>query len=402
MLDKFKVISGLILLGFFASFTSQTLIDISDFVIVITSLGLAYQRNEFRLYFDGFRPKYLWPVWLSVVAVGLFFNINIQSVINFVEFKWILTLLSITYLVFILIDENFEYFKLFNNISYMALILNVIAIYLYFTRDEGRAAGIYNAIMGFSHNIAPIFCLFFILYITNWNLNKKIDNLIIFLTVVTSGFLVLVTYTRGVWLGVIFAIPIVLAFWSIKRVLQFIGITTLLLAFLIYFNKNFSDRVFSKTIAETSSNDARVVLWKANLMMVRDYPFFGVGQGMNKNYLQKYFDEIGIPKNSVIISHAHNQYLQVWAGTGTFGLICYLFFLFSIFRTVKTSYQLSQAKNKPLFLGLLAAILCFLISALTEANFNISKNRFLFLLIAGMAIGIANRTNESRLKQASV
>lgn len=397
-LGREHLIIGLMLLSMVAAFTSQSLIDFTDFLIVITALVLAMKGRDLAGFFKGFRPAVLWWVWLVVIGAGLFINVgllNSQTWINFIEFKWILTLLSFIYLISTLRSSSLDSLKsttkLMTLITCVLLLLNVISIFLYYYRTDIRAAGIYNAIMAFSHSIAPIFCLYMVMAIVGWRSHSAFQKIVISMTALTAGYLVLISYTRGVWLGALFAVPAVMIFWNYKKAIQFVIAAILLSGSLLYLNKNFYDRAFSKTQAETSSNEARLALWKANLLMVRDYPLIGVGHGQNKNHLPKYFAEIGIAEGSVIISHAHNQYLQVWAGTGTLGLICYLYFLFSIFRNAWLGYKSALEKERALMLGLMSAVLCFAIGALTEANFNISKNRFLFLLLVGLSIGLSNR-----------
>ena len=123
---------------------------------------------------------------------------------------------------------------------------------------------------------------------------------------------------------------------------------------------------------------------------MQDHPLLGVGFGQNRNHLKKYYSELGFAAD-MPISHAHNQYLQFWAGTGTLGLLCYLTFLFFIFKAIWKGYRNAPGEYKGVMLGLFSAVLCFIIGALTEANFNISKNRFLFLLLAGVAIGFSEK-----------
>lgn len=381
--------SGIILFSLAAAFTSQFMVDLADILIVIFALIFAFKNHELCSFLKGFNPSVLWLIWLMVIFLGLIVNLglfNLSTWMSFVEFKWILTLLSIAYLV----KKIEESKKILKPMFIIVLTLNLISLSLLFFRQESRAAGIFSAVMAFSHNIAPVFSLYIILMFVNWVYFNRNEKILVLLVVLTSGLLTLLSYTRGVWLGSIAAIIISLLVWNFKRAIQF-GVGLALVGAILFFTNNrVQDRVFSKTYEETSSNDVRIALWKANLRMVQDYPILGVGHGQNRNHLRKYYDEFGYPKD-MLISHAHNQYLQVWAGTGTLGFICYLFFLFSIFKTSWQGYKNALQENKGFMLGLIAALLCFAIGALTEANFNISKNRFLFLLLAGLAIGLSNK-----------
>lgn len=376
-------------MSFIASFTSQSLVDFADFVLVVTALIVAVKGGELRKLAQTFSPWSLWPVWFFIVLSGLILNLRIldsQLWINFLEFKWIITLLSIAYLM-----NKFVMSKtIVKCVALTILSLNIIAIFLYFYNHQPRTAGIFNAVMAFSHNIAPLFCLFTIISITGWKYQHGAERVLISTVAVTSGVLTILSLTRGVWIGSSIALVICLLLWNIKRGALILIVLAVLSSAMVFSSSRMQDRLFSKTYEETSSNDVRKSLWKANLRMVQDHPILGVGHNQNRYHLRKYYDELGYPPE-MLISHAHNQYLQVWAGTGTLGLLCYIYFLFSIFKTAWSGYKNASSENKGLMLGLIAALLCFVIGALTEANFNISKNRFLFLLLAGMALGFSQK-----------
>jgi O-antigen ligase len=161
-------------------------------------------------------------------------------------------------------------------------------------------------------------------------------------------------------------------------------------------SERFANRVLTRSSLEVDSNQERTALWKGNWAMVKDYPVFGVGLGANKSHLRKYYDEFGYPPGQRE-SHAHNQYLQYWAGTGTLGFFCFLSFLFIILRYAYAGIKSNKSEfDEKLFLGLLAALLCFLVGSLTESNFNIAKNRFFFLLIASIAIAWSGSNSNAR------
>jgi O-antigen ligase len=370
-----------------AVFTSQTAVDLADFLLIITGLTIGIRNKELKSLFANFKPALLWPIWILVLTTGMIINVGFQdfkSWNDFFEFRWILTFLSIIYLGSkIHVDESF--IKLFAGII---LILNLVAIILFIQDSNWRAQGIIEATMAFSHNIAPLFCLFMVFLVTRWegtNLQNKI-----FLSVVTltSGLLTLFTYTRGVWIGSIAAMTIVLFYWNKKRAIVLVAIGVVLAVTLLESNKRVNERAFGKTNNETQSNNERIALWRGNWAMIQDYPLFGVGIGQNKYHLRKYYDEMGYPQGQRE-SHAHNQFLQMWAGTGIFGLILFLIFNGLIVKNIKDSLNHLRGTSKSFQLGLLAAVVCFMIGALTESNFNIAKNRLLFLILAGLAVSQA-------------
>ena len=380
-------IIGLLVFAFVAVFTSQSLVDLSDILIVVFALFLAYQNRELRVFFRGLKPALLWPVWIAVVILGLGLNVGFSSLYawtDLTEFKWIISFLSLIYLAKHVSDHS----KFFEAVSGVLLLLNAASIILFYWQVHPRAGGIIDAVMAFSHNIAPILSLYAVYTFVNWStLDRKMRALCIGVAL-TSALLTTLTFTRGVWIGSILSMVFVLLVWNFKLAIKFVLVICVGCAILVSTNQSIYNRVFAKTVHESNSNNERIYLWKANWRIVEDHPVLGVGFGQNRNYLRKYYDEMGFPAD-LIISHAHNQYLQLWAGTGSLGLICFLFFLFSIFRTAWAGLKNSVGKNRGLMLGLISGMLCFSIGALTEANFNISKNRFLFLMLAGLAIGFS-------------
>jgi O-antigen ligase len=377
----------------FAVFSSQSLVDISDLLVVGTAFWLAYKKKEWTKLWTSFKPGWIWPIWLVIIAIGLILNTDLHSKAtweDFLEFRWILTLLSWIYILRQISDHK----KTFDDLGTILLSLNSIAFSIWLLDMNERAGGILGSIMSFAHNIAPIFCIYVILLITNWKTSTEKEKRFYAAVAISSGILVVTTFTRGVWIGSAFALMTATFIWNKKMFAGVIG--SLIFVFLIGIStsKRFSDRVFTKTSNEKVSNQERTALWRGNWEMVKEYPIFGVGLGANKRHLRKYYDIFGYPEKQRQ-SHAHNQYLQYWAGTGTLGLMCFLLF---ISRVLNYSYQgFKKSENfylKNLQLALLSALICFLIGALTESNFNIAKNRFLFLMLAGMAVAWSQTKTE--------
>ncbi len=378
------------LLGFswVSAFTSQSLVDLSDALVVGSALFLVFKGKDWKELFQGFKPSLLWPAWVAVIVVGLVLNADLQSKLvwqDFFEFRWILTFLCWIYLLVRISDQK----KVFDKLAVITIVLNIGAIIMWLRDPTERAGGLLNAIMSFAHNMGPVFCIYTILSLTNWkNFNNK-EKAIYAIVVVTSGFLTLATLTRGVWIGSVAALFATTFLWNKKIFAAVTGSLVVLFLVGITTSESFSNRVFTKTYNETQSNQERKALWRANWEMVKAHPVVGVGLGTNKSHLRKHYDSFGLPENQRQ-SHAHNQYLQYWAGTGTLGLICYLAFLFILLKYVYVGFKTSSdSQIKFIQLALMAGLICFMVGSLTESNFNIAKNRFFFLLFAGLAVAFS-------------
>lgn len=381
--------------SFVAVFTSQTAVDLFDILMVLTALFTSYKLRDLNSLFTNFKPAWIWPLWVLILTIGMVINVGFQDLKawgDFFEFRWIITYLSILYLAS-KIDINDQFMR---TISWILLILNIVALLLFVQDSHWRVQGIMKATMAFSHNIAPLFCLFGIYLLTRWNYLNTQNKALFSMVVISSGLLTLLTFTRGVWIGSVVGILVALFCWNKKRALYFVGIGIMMSLVLLVSNQRVYERVFGKTKNETQSDSERVALWRGNWAMIQEYPIFGVGVGQNKKLLRGYYNEMGYPKGQRE-SHAHNQYLQLWAGTGIFGIILFLFFNGLILSKTKDSLENLKDHSKAIQLGLLAAIFCFMIGGLTESNFNIAKNRFLFLILSGLAVSQSLKYNRKYL-----
>ena len=116
-----------------------------------------------------------------------------------------------------------------------------------------------------------------------------------------------------------------------------------------------------------------------------------MGYGENIAALPEYYKKLGAPAD-MLVSHAHNQYLHMLAGTGVIGLIIYLVIvLYFLILALRVWYRLSSREtyHQGLALGLVGAQVAFLVGGFTEANLEHSKMKhtviFLWALTAWLA-----------------
>ncbi len=231
---------------------------------------------------------------------------------------------------------------------------------------------------------------------------KAIPNvkLKILLSVMISSLIacLLLTYSRGAWLGFLMAILFML-FYFIKKfafltkaisLIAGVSLLMLLIHFLnpqlkyeiltkFKFSQNLNVRVKSIPQISKGSNLERIRLWKEALGIIRDYPLTGCGLNnysiVAKNY--KSFEGGGI--------YPHNSFLQKTAETGIFGLLAFLFVLFSFFKM--GIVYLNKNKNY-LVLGLLAGILAFLVQAFFDTHLYSLQLVVLFWYMLGLTVAV--------------
>lgn len=405
--QKIAKVTGILLMLFAISvLISQSLMDLFSTVLC---LYLAYQwfqaRKQGQLL--TVTPKmgfdWLWLIWFGVAAIG--FAINTppppETPPNFwlarlVEFKWVFILYFMVG-AFRITNFKEDAIKWFNGAALLCAVYGIVAYYLDLQSHPGeelRLGGIYQFSMTHAHVYGVVFCFLLGMVFELFPVLSKGKKTLYIAALAAIGLSVLLTYTRGVWIGATIAVIAMSFLWRIRN--GFItSIVCALLAGALYSfvpgvknRVDFTAKMANAEEAKKSYDSERIVLWKTNLMIFKDHPIFGTGYGQNKFHLHAYYEKQGLPKDQ-FIGHAHNQYLHLLAGTGILGLLCYLGILGAIaLLTLKAFMKIPQADRfmKGLALGSLGGQICFVIGSLTESNFEHSKVRFAIMFM--WAIGL--------------
>lgn len=216
---------------------------------------------------------------------------------------------------------------------------------------------------------------------SNWILK------ILSLLVLTTG--LFATYTRGAWLAALTAFVITIVFNKNKKYLYTCGAVAISIFIMFYFNFfGFAERIlYSFDVSTGSSQSLRLVVWKVSWKVFLDHPWFGTGFYESYRLFPKYYYEMGLQDN-MILTHSHNQYLQVLVSGGLVGLSAYMtFFLLLIryfYRSFKYAYNLTQ---RNVALGALLTIVAYMIGSLVECPLMIHEPRTFLLLVLGGSYG---------------
>ena len=130
----------------------------------------------------------------------------------------------------------------------------------------------------------------------------------------------------------------------------------------------------------------RVYLWRSHWAMFSDNPLLGVGMNMTEKHIQEYHLQInGEPS---LMSHAHNNFLQVLSNTGFIGFVFFLWFTLKLLiMNIKGIQRFSfDSQEKGVLIGYLGAFVCLHISGLTEANFFDGEVLHLFIFLTAYSL----------------
>lgn len=202
------------------------------------------------------------------------------------------------------------------------------------------------------------------------------------------------TYTRGSWIGFVVGLVIFIAAYSWKLIIPVIIASPIgLLA------PSVRERIFSIFNSKSWTIVERIRLWKTGLLMFRDHPILGVGNG---NYLLRYNEyikkhpelDIGKEKFSV-----HNSYIKVLCETGILGFIPYLLVhvfyigeLLSIYKNPKNSI------TRFLAIAYICSIASYLVQNISNNMFFIPQVNAFYWIIGGLIIAYNNAGFKNQMK----
>ncbi|MEG0370970.1 MAG: O-antigen ligase family protein [Clostridium sp.] len=170
-------------------------------------------------------------------------------------------------------------YSTFENPNYWGAAINMVIFYPIICFIEKKGSRIYNGL---------VFLLFFI-------------NLII-------------TSTRGSWLGFIIGILII----SIMRYRKMLLAIPLLIASALII-PGIRGRFLSIFDFSHLADNTRVKIWKTGIEMFKDHPYTGVGNG---NFYYRYYEYITLHKElyaTRTLFTAHNSYIKMFAELGIIG-----------------------------------------------------------------------------------
>jgi O-antigen ligase len=189
-----------------------------------------------------------------------------------------------------------------------------------------------------------------------------------------SSLALVMTYSRGGWLAFAFSI-LVLMFLLCPRWIPLAivaGICALpfmpdqiLNRFLTIFN-----------FADTSTS-ARAELYSSVFSLIARYPIFGVGLGIAT--VRHAISIEGLFDTHFPFIHAHNLYMQLWAESGIFALIA---FVFAMVVPVRLGFKLMQEEIPPVLRGIVSGCVAgmggALVFGLTDVSWGFPRVMVLF------------------------
>jgi putative inorganic carbon (HCO3(-)) transporter len=204
----------------------------------------------------------------------------------------------------------------------------------------------------------------------------KLSQLTLTLLGIFLGASLILTFSRGAWIGFVLSLFLML-FLSRNyiKIIPLIVISTLFLLFLPGVRER-----FAFTFQDTGDAD-RLIVWGAALRMISENPFLGKGIGTFMDYFHAY-----VP--NLYVQYAHNCFLQIWAETGIFSLLSFLFFVGAI---LYKGAQGFKKTSSPILLGLICALFGFLVHSFFDTQLYSLQLAYLFWVILGVTVAVTRQ-----------
>ncbi|MBU0707714.1 O-antigen ligase family protein [Patescibacteria group bacterium] len=253
----------------------------------------------------------------------------------------------------------------------ISLIIPVVVAIIQFITASGLSfADVNNRLYGtFGHPNALAFYLvltigIFLTYYFNQRPIKP--NKTFLLGIGLLLLILLLTYTRGAWIGLAIYLILTGLFWYRKLLLIISGIIVVIMLIFPTVNQfTFNEYNFDlyqipiverlTDDSEESSVDWRIKVWTEMSRKIEDRPYFGYGLGtfpfLREQMIKGFF----------ISTEAHNDYLRLTIEVGIIGLLIYLIILLkNIFNLIKSYINSTYQHNKIWFLGAIGLALAFM------------------------------------------
>jgi len=372
----------------------------AEYVFVATSLvmvGFAGLK-KYGYSWDNLLPKtgydWIWAAWLGWMLLGYIVNGKLGAVQldEIFRFRWIL----LSYFIarsFKGAEPKIPY------IHSVFIIISVMSLYWiidYFTNSRAREigwgfpnrlAGPYSNTNDYAHSYGLIFTMGLGILVFS-NFNRVREKLFFLINLCLVGVSVFLTFNRSILIAILFSIFTsgVLISWR-KFLLPFIAIVLVLgTAYKLDLGK-FQQRTEMALNASQNSDNIRLVLWKANILMFKENPVFGMGHYENVRNIRQVYDKMNIVPG-YFEGHAHNQLLNHLAGVGLVGTFIFygiiLLGFWYCYRNIKLEApgSTSQIILVSVFLGLLA----FTFAGVADVNLSMTATRYILVFLIAFII----------------
>lgn len=190
----------------------------------------------------------------------------------------------------------------------------------------------------------------------------------------------ILTFSRGGWLGFAVAAMFILAIQFIHYVPFFI---TVGLASIPFLPDVILQRIASTGSTSDTSNAYRILLWEGTWNMIKDLWPTGIGFG----YWAYRYGYLYYAVRGTRAWHSHNLYLEIFAEMGIWGILTFILFGVILFiSTIQFARKTSSNYMRNVSLGLLCGVIALMVHGVAEHILYMPKSVLTFWILIGLIV----------------
>jgi len=235
-----------------------------------------------------------------------------------------------------------------------------------------------------NHNLLAGFLTIGIIFILGkLFVEKKLDIkqvLFYWLSAVIIITAMVITFSRGAWIGLISGIFLLFLSDYRKILRTFFGFLILLLVLFIVVPQDYSAKWFAHKFLNPIGK-SRLIIWQTCFNAFTARPLTGWGAGSLREAYLKFSvpAEWEIGRYSNYTRFAHNEYLDLATETGLIGLALYLWLIYSVFSSMKKSIE------EPFIRYFLSAIVSIFVHSFFDFNLHLPVIFYTLSFLVGIS-----------------
>lgn len=290
-----------------------------------------------------------------VICISLWFHSSIK--LNDKDLKIIFVILA----VFVLASTASGLVGIISNKMKVHLLTGAPVCHL------DRNCGVFGSYMNYAHNLLLFFLLSVGLFLKSLRVKKVAIALFVLLLI--NLYFIYSTYTRGIWIGLMVALP----FFAISRLSKKGVLIILSLFLLISIVGLLNENVKTVFTTRAGSNHDRVLMWKTAIETFKENKVLGIGMGNFEGHSLELKRKYSLDQTN-FKGHVHNNFLEVLAGTGLIGFISFILWIIFWIKEV----VVSEKKNGRLVIPFIVG---FLVAGATQSTIVLAPNLFMVMMV---------------------
>lgn len=372
-------------------------------VVVAIKITIPNSTLKTRLRSIFSEKKILWPFIIALLllfaaAISVIISPQTRSALGIYK-AYFLEASLFGFLCVLLLDTKEKLLGSFKSLSLLVIVLSLFGIYQFLTlyrlppswwgpgTEPRRVVSIYTYPNAVALLVGPIIAIFAGLLTSGARLNKYSKTLFFF-SLVSGVVLIILTFSRGAWLGGAAALAALALLSRYRRLMMILFVSGLIIIAVIPATNN---RIVPALTGTDPAGLERVKLYEGTVKILSEEPVFGSG-------LYSFRDAYTTVKESdsdEVLNYPHNFFLNFWVETGLLGLVCItslLIWSLLVVHRLITKNVMGISFEKAVAVAVLSAIVMMIVHGMVDVPYFKNDLSLLFWFIVSLpVILIANQ-----------